>query len=163
MNSNGAVLNSVSETGTIPPRSEQPDAVPQTEVIDEQQLARAIERLVGAAQNKTVFGEPVVAGQYTIITACEVFSGGGFGLGGGPVVGPTKATANVTSGSGGGAGVARGRPIAVIIAGPDGVTVKPIVDVTRFMIVFFTTWRVVASTAVLAWRKVAPVRYKMLK
>jgi len=170
MNSKGAVMNTIDEPGTLPPLSEHPDSIPQAELIDEKQLAGAIERLLGAAQHKTVFGEPVVVGQYTIITACEVSSAGGFGFGSGPVASPTKEVAGkpamsgqftgILMGNGGAGGGASGRPIAVIIAGPDGVTVKPIVDVTKFMITFFTAWKVVASAAFLAWRKVAPIRFK---
>jgi uncharacterized spore protein YtfJ len=154
-------------------RSESDGEYPPVKTVDQEQIARVIERMLHSAQHKTVFGEPVVVGDYTLITACEVSSGGGFGFGMGPVTGPANATEGTTpvrhlattvlGNGGGGGGGSIGRPIAVIIAGPDGVKVKPIVDVTKFMITFFTAWKVVASAAMLAWRKVGPRMNKARK
>jgi hypothetical protein len=76
-----------------------------------------INRIWAAAQPGAVYSAPVTSGEYTIITASEVLAGGGYGL-------------DDTKGSGGG-GFSRGRPVATIIIGPDGVKVQPVVDATR--------------------------------
>jgi uncharacterized spore protein YtfJ len=98
-----------------------------------------LDKVLAAAQPTAVFSAPVVSGEYTVITASEVFAGGGFGFGGGTQPAdqsgsaPTDVSAAATaSGSGGGGGGgSHGRPVAAIIVGPNGVKVKPIVDATR--------------------------------
>jgi len=101
----------------------------------------------------------LTAGDYTIITASEVYAGLGVGFGGGggsapaaseepigdqPPVEQPDAEEGLPPGSGvgyggGGGGVTMGRPVAAITIGPDGVSVEPIVDVTKIAIAFFTT------------------------
>jgi uncharacterized spore protein YtfJ len=104
-------------------------------------------RLADAAQPSAVFGEPVTSGEHTAITACEVSVGLGYGYGqGGPPGAPTPAEgeedapqdAAAVSGGGGGGGNATSRPVAVIHVSPDGVTVEPVVDVTKVALAFFT-------------------------
>jgi uncharacterized spore protein YtfJ len=123
------------------------------------------ERIFAAAQSGAVFSQPVVSGNYTVITACEVTSGGGFGSGSGygqnvssrpaePAAGEGEASADqpepAAGGGGmGGGGGSMGRPIAVIVIGPDGVEVKPIVDRTKLVIAVVTS--VLATIA--AYRK----------
>ena len=56
--------------------------------------------------------------------------GGGGGGGGGSSMG---------SGGGiGGGGGSSGRPVAIIIVGPDGITIKPVVDVTKVALAVVT-------------------------
>jgi uncharacterized spore protein YtfJ len=110
-------------------------------------IPQALEKLLVAAQPGAVFGEPVQSGAYTVITASEVAAGGGFGTGvgmGGPA-GATDHPDNAGAGAGGGAGGgggggSSGRPVAVIVIGPEGVTVKPIFDVTKLGIALITAW-----------------------
>ena len=105
---------------------------------------QALERLLHAADTSKVFGQPVVSGQYTVITAADIASGGGFGSGMGfglprtrPVevadqqVQPAERPAEGAGGGGGGGGGSMGRPVATIVIGPDGVEVKPVLDVTK--------------------------------
>lgn len=124
-------------------------------VTEPQQEAslKALEKIFSAAQSKAVYSEPVTAGSYTIITACEVFAAGGtgFGSGTGPAT-PSMSTeqAQTTTqisqgGGGGGGGVSIGRPIACIVIGPDGVKVQPILDVAKVAIAGITTWKAVAT------------------
>jgi uncharacterized spore protein YtfJ len=91
------------------------------DTVGERQLPetteRPVERIWAAAQPGAVYSAPVTVGDYTIITASEVFAAGGYGVDDG-------------KGSGGG-GVSRGRPVATIIVGPDGVKIQPVVDATR--------------------------------
>lgn len=103
----------------------------------DQQLISSMEKIFSAARANAVFSEPVISGNYTVITASEVGAGGGFGSGTG--FGPAEkqtgeeSQSQQASGGGGvgGGGASRGRPVAAIIIGPDGVTVQPILDVTR--------------------------------
>lgn len=101
----------------------------------DQQLITSMERIFSAARANAVFSEPVTSGNYTVITASEVSAGGGFGSGTGfgPAEKQTGEASQQASGGGGvgGGGASRGRPVAAIIVGPDGVTVQPILDVTR--------------------------------
>ena len=107
-----------------------------------------MEKLLAAARPGAVFGEPVTAGSYTIITASEIGAGGGFGFGVGGGVSPAT-TSGETPGekqedSGGGSGIgggggSTGRPVAAIIIGPEGVWVEPVVDVTKIALAVFTT------------------------
>jgi uncharacterized spore protein YtfJ len=116
------------------------DKVAVSPEVGEEQGLKALERLFAAAQPGAVYSEPVTAGNYTVITAGEVSVGGGFGFGRG--FGPAPATegkapqgeALAGGGGAGGGGGSRGRPVAVISIGPDGVTVKPVVDVTKVIL-----------------------------
>ena len=81
-------------------------------------------------------------------------SGGGFGMGmglgppsrPGRKAGPTAEAAQPgdrqSGGAGGlgGGGGAMGRPVAIIAIGPDGVTIKPVVDVTKLALAGLTAW-----------------------
>ena len=93
------------------------------------------------------------SGTYTVIAAAEVTSGGGFGMGVGlgpaskadetaaPTVEATPLEGRETGGGGvGGGGGAMGRPVAIIAIGPDGVTIKPVVDVTKIALAGLTAW-----------------------
>jgi uncharacterized spore protein YtfJ len=105
-----------------------------------------LDKVFIAAQPGAVFGAPVVSGEYTVITASEVGAGGGFGSGRG--TGTSVAARSTENGAPvrgegrgiGGGGGASGRPIAAIVIGPDGVTVKPIVDLTRIALAGITAW-----------------------
>lgn len=114
----------------------------------ENQFSSVLEKVYGAAQPGAVYSERVTVGNYTVITVSEVMAGGGFGsgLGFGPLSGsspqPGEAQAQQPGDAGiGGGGSSIGRPVAVICIGPDGVTVKPIVDVTRIaLLAGVTIW-----------------------
>ena len=107
------------------------------------------ERIFAPAQPGVVFSEPIRQGDFTVITASEVAAGGGFGAGGG--TGPVKTRRRQEQGEGepgpmvmgsgsgsGGGGGSTGRPVAVIVIGPDGVEVKPVVDATKIGLALIT-------------------------
>jgi uncharacterized spore protein YtfJ len=118
-----------------------------------------LEKFVETARPSSVFAPPLTAGEYTVITASEVYAGMGVGFGGGGGSGPGDADepagdqppaeqpaadqglppASGVGYGGGGGGVTLGRPVAAITIGPDGVRVEPIVDATKIAIAFFTT------------------------
>jgi uncharacterized spore protein YtfJ len=120
------------------------------EATPSQESANAlIGRLFDAAQPSAVFSEPVVHGEYAVITASEVSvaMGAGYGGGGGaPPSGPAGDSGDASKaseafgagGGGGGGGTAMSRPVAVISIGPAGVHVEPIVDPTKLGLALFT-------------------------
>jgi uncharacterized spore protein YtfJ len=115
---------------------------------ESQARLQALEKLVSAADTTKVFGAPVTSGEYTVITAAEVGSGGGFGSGMGfgvPNRGRRKGSEESgaedkgaagplgegAGGGGGGGGGSMGRPVAAIVISPDGVEVKPVLDMSK--------------------------------
>jgi len=120
----------------------------------QEQIIPAVEKLFLSSHKGAIFSEPVVAGEYTVITAGTVLTAGGFGSGKG--FGPSPATptrdgspsaeaAGPAGGvGGGGGGVSIGRPVAVIVIGPNGVEIKPIIDITRLLLASLATWKAVS-------------------
>lgn len=110
-----------------------------------------LERIFVAARPGAAFSTPVISGAYTVITASEVGAGGGFGAGRGSSpqcadhTPEQDAPANEGGGSGGGGG-ANTRPIAAIVIGPDGVTIRPIVDFTKIALAGITAWAAMLAT-----------------
>ena len=129
-------------------------------------VERTFERFLEIASVKSVYDSPVQHGDKLIIPAAEVLGGLGFGVGSGAGLGenpgkkvgvdegegaegeepvdasPTAPGIKVEAGGGGGGGGGGGRvfarPVAVIISGPEGVSVEPVVDVTKIALAFFT-------------------------
>jgi len=129
---------------------------------NQENSAAILEKFVETARPTSVFAPPLSAGDYTIITASEVYAGMGVGFGGGG--GSAPAAPETPTGDqppaeqpaeeeevegfgpgsglgygGGGGGVTMARPVAAITIGPDGVRVEPIVDATKIAIALFTT------------------------
>jgi uncharacterized spore protein YtfJ len=97
-------------------------------------LELGLDRLMNVSADR-VFREPVRIGDTVVIPAASIAYGGGFGFGGD----------NEDNGGGGGGGWNDGRPVAVIEAGPAGVKVRPVVDLTRIGLTLvaaaLTIWR----------------------
>jgi uncharacterized spore protein YtfJ len=130
-----------------------------------------LDKLIATARPTAVFGQPVTVGEYPVITATEVSCSMGFGSGGGDSGGdaeeppaaeiaggpegpdeikprPDIKPASPASGYGlGGGGLSTARPVAAISIGPDGVRIKPVVDVTKIGLAFFTTLGAMALMA----------------
>jgi uncharacterized spore protein YtfJ len=114
---------------------------------------KTVEKLAELARPHGVYSAPVISGAYTVITASEVFGGGGFGFGGAPSSGEQPAMAGAGE-PGGGAGGGGGsgfyaRPVASIVIGPEGVKIQPIADATKIAIAMMSVW---AGVAVMALR-----------
>jgi uncharacterized spore protein YtfJ len=86
-----------------------------------EQVSRALER---AASGEGAVGPSTTLGDRAMVPLLETYASGGFGGGaGGGVEGEG-------GGGGGGGGIGRSRAIAVAIVGPDGVKIRPVIDVT---------------------------------
>jgi uncharacterized spore protein YtfJ len=110
-----------------------------TEQLDavQQQLTSGLDRIMSVSADR-VYREPVRVGETVVIPAAAIQYGGGFGFGLG-----TQADNNGAGGGGGGWN--EGRPVAVIEAGPAGVRVRPVVDLTKVGLTVIaaalTVWR----------------------
>ncbi len=109
------------------------------ELLDEEMMMvtfdNNMDRFMAVASVDAVFGEPVEKGDTLIIPAAEVGSAMGFGLGSGT----GEQGTNMKGNGGGGGGWNFSRPVAVIVASPEGVRVEPVLDVTKVAIAAFTT------------------------
>jgi uncharacterized spore protein YtfJ len=94
------------------------------------------------ADVSSAFGDPVQSGDNLIIPAAEVLAGVGFGVGAGFGRGNREDELK-GGGSGGGSGGGGGgrvfsRPVAVVVASPEGVRVEPVLDVTKIALAALT-------------------------
>jgi len=109
-----------------------------------------MDRFLSAATVEAVFGLPIEHGENLIIPAAEVLSfagfGVGFGSGTGEPSGEQQAASSGSGGGGGGGGRVFSRPVAVIVASPTHVRVKPVVDVTKIVMAWFTAFAFVFAT-----------------
>lgn len=85
--------------------------------------SKAVQELRSALDTSQAVGTPIVLGDTTVI---PLFSMGmGFGVGGGDGGASGNSERSQVGAGGGGGGV---KPVAIIIAGPDGVRMEPIED-----------------------------------
>ena len=96
-----------------------------------------MEDLLTAADVNSVYQEPIVHGDTLIIPAAEVVAAMGLGVGSGEGLGEDGSGGSGSGGGGG--GVALPRPVAVIIASPEGVRVEPVIDLTKIALAGLTT------------------------
>jgi uncharacterized spore protein YtfJ len=109
-------------------------------------VEKIMDKFLSSASVEAVYGSPVQHGERLIIPSAEVLSAAGFGTGIG-----YGSDQNVSSGGGGGGGGGGGRvlsrPVAVIISGPEGVRVEPVVDLTKVSLAMFTAFGFMAGMA----------------
>ncbi len=96
-----------------------------------------IDRFLATASVDAVFGEPFETEKGWIIPVAEVGSAMGFGVGTGS--GQDEKLQGGSGSGGGGGGWNFSRPVAVIVASPDGIQVQPIIDVTKIALAALTT------------------------
>jgi len=93
-----------------------------------------MEEFLSAADVRVVYGEPIQHNDTTIIPTAEILCGLGFavGSGSGTDTGHNPDNPSVGKGSGGGGGGRiLSRPVAVVVASPEGVRVEPVFDITK--------------------------------
>jgi uncharacterized spore protein YtfJ len=104
-------------------------------------IQNTMEEFLATSDVRVVYGEPIQHGDTMIIPTAEVLCGLAFGIGSG---GGTNAEENpehpsIGSGSGGGGGGrVLSRPVAVVVASPEGVRVEPVVDITKIALAGLT-------------------------
>lgn len=99
-----------------------------------------MEEFLAAADVRVVYGEPIQHDDTMIIPTAEVLCGLGFGVGSGSGTStdnPDKPAQGSGSGGGGG-GRILSRPVAVVVASPEGVRVEPVVDITKIALAGLT-------------------------
>jgi hypothetical protein len=89
-----------------------------------EQVSRALER---AGSGEGAVGPATVVGDRTVIPLIETFASGGFGGGSGVGI---DGGSEGSGGGGGGGGLGRSRTIAVADVGPEGVKIRPVIDIT---------------------------------
>jgi uncharacterized spore protein YtfJ len=102
--------------------------------------AQVMEKLIAAGDVSRVYGPPIHQGDTLLIPAAEVLTVAGFGMGGGS---GTASDADGKprrgkGGGGGGGGRTMARSVAVIVASPAGVEIKPIFDLTKIALAALT-------------------------
>jgi uncharacterized spore protein YtfJ len=93
-------------------------------VAGAEQISRALER---AGSGEGAVGPPVVVGDRTVIPLIETFASGGYGGGSGF---GTESGNEGSGAGGGGGGIGRSRTIAIADIGPEGVKIRPVIDIT---------------------------------
>lgn len=109
-----------------------------------------MDKFFQTAHVNSVYGAPVKHGDTTIIPTAEVIAYSGFGVGGGGGSGP-EGTGGGSGGGGGGSALSR--PVAVIVAGPEGVEVKTVLDLTKIALAALTAWGFMGAMAMRMMRK----------
>lgn len=112
---------------------------------------KTMKAFIETASVDRVYGAPVEVGDTIIIAAAENLAVLGFGAGGG--YGSAEGEGDEDSpslgegggGGGGGGGRILSRPVAVIIASPEGVRVEPVADRTKVIMAAITAAGFVAS------------------
>ena len=100
-------------------------------------------QFLAAADVQAVYAEPIEQGDYLMIPAAEIMSVAGFGYGSGSGSGPDQKTGQMAKGGGaggGGGGRIFSRPVAVIVAGPQGVEIQPVFDLTKVALAALTAF-----------------------
>jgi uncharacterized spore protein YtfJ len=111
-----------------------------------------MERLIASADVAKVYAAPITHGDRLLIPAAEVVAAAGFGMGSG--TGDTGRARRGGGGGGGGGGTTLARSVAVIVSSPDGVEIRPVIDVTKIALAALTAagfvwaaWKGMSKTA----------------
>jgi uncharacterized spore protein YtfJ len=100
-----------------------------------------MEEFLATADVSVVYGEPIQHEDTLIIPTAEVLAGLGFGFGSGSGNSPEESDQKPAEGSGfggGGGGRILSRPVAVVVASPEGVRVEPVIDITKIALAGLT-------------------------
>jgi uncharacterized spore protein YtfJ len=113
------------------------NAMPGDRVLET--IENNIDHMLDVASVEAVYGTPIKQRDTLIIPAAEVSAYMGFGMGVGSSGQDTESgESGGEGGGGGGGGFSLSRPVAVIVSGPDGVRVEPVVDATKIALAGIT-------------------------
>ena len=104
-------------------------------------IQNTMEEFLATSDVRVVYGEPIQHDDTMIIPTAEVLCGFGFGIGSGSGTSKEQNADNPSQGSGsggGGGGRILSRPVAVVVASPEGVRVEPVVDITKIALAGLT-------------------------
>jgi uncharacterized spore protein YtfJ len=107
-----------------------------------------MDEFLAAADVSVVYGEPIQHDDTIIIPTAEVLAGMGFGVGMGGGTDTEKETGKPAQGfgsGGGGGGRVLSRPVAVVVASPEGVRVEPVIDLTKIALAALTAFGFMAG------------------
>jgi uncharacterized spore protein YtfJ len=108
-------------------------------------INNTIAHLLATADVDSVYGQPIRKGDTVIIPTAEVLAGLGFGASKGEVNRKDEPKPTKWSGGGGG-GRTFSRPVAIIVASPEGVRVTPVFDTTKIILAGLTALGFMFST-----------------
>jgi uncharacterized spore protein YtfJ len=100
-----------------------------------------VEEFLAAADVRVVYGEPVMHEDTMIIPTAEVLCALGFATGSGSGMDSSSNPEHPSGGKGsggGGGGRILSRPVAVVVASPEGVRVEPVFDITKIALAGIT-------------------------
>lgn len=100
-----------------------------------------MEEFFAAADVRVVYGEPIMHEDTMIIPTAEILCALGFGVGRGGATDTHEHPENPSQGSGSGGGAGGrvlSRPVAVVVASPEGVRVEPVFDITKIALAALT-------------------------
>lgn len=102
-------------------------------------VQETMSQFLDTADVSVVYGESIKNGETQIIPSAEVLTlmGYGAGFGSGTNV-DNGEQSDGSGGGGGGGGRVLARPVAVVVASPNGVRVEPVVDVTKIALAALT-------------------------
>ena len=104
-----------------------------------EQAEHTLDRFLDVAGVDKVFGEPIRQGETTVIPAAEVLAAMGFGFGFGRGSDSSDRPQHEGGGGGGGGGGSiTARPVAMVVASPEGVRVEPVIDFTKVALAAIT-------------------------
>jgi uncharacterized spore protein YtfJ len=104
-------------------------------------LQDTMEEFLAASDVSVVYGEPIQHDDTMIIPTAEILCGLAFGIGSGSGSNAEQNPEHPSQGSGGGGGGGGrilSRPVAVVVASPEGVRVEPVVDITKIALAGLT-------------------------
>jgi uncharacterized spore protein YtfJ len=107
-------------------------------------ISNTLAHFLTTADVDAAYGQPIRKGDTLIIPTAEVLSGLGFGASQGTMKGKESKGGKWSGGGGGGRTFSR--PVAVIVASPEGVRVTPVFDSTKVILAALTALGFMFST-----------------
>lgn len=125
-------------TANITPNEDQTSGLESLNLIED-----TMDKFIATADVEKVYGQPIKNGETLILPTAEILCAIGFGVGSGSGIQMDGEERNQGEGSfggggGGGGGRVLSRPVAVVIASPEGVRVEPVIDPTKIALASLT-------------------------